>query len=465
MPTILSFLSGRQITNDSGVPQTGAKVYHYRAGTTTNLTVWQNSGATVPHAQPVVCDAGGFVPLVYVDDTFDWKIVVTTATDVTLPQYNFDNLTKAESDASGGGFALLLLDWTQVTSAGSPVALLPGDAGKGYEGDTTGGNITFNLPSAASVGNGKGFCFKKTGGANSLILASSGTELIEGSASDYTIGFFNQSIYIISNGANWLAFAIVGDPIADARLPAAAIAIVGVANGLTIVNNTATPTTQLDIACSEAVLLTTAALGLHVDAQALTLNAASIGANGIDTGALANNTWYHVWLISNGTTTACLLSLSATAPTMPSGYTFKHRIGAQRTGGAATFLRLFQKGNVAHYQVIAASTTPNLPIMSTGITGDPAVPTWSSIATGSFIPPTAVRIRGIVVTNAGSQTVAPNNAYGTNISLTNPVPVRSDTSSSMYFDFVLESTNIFRAANNAGSVMACQGWVDAVNAN
>jgi hypothetical protein len=219
MPTILSFLSGRQITNDSGVPQTGAKIYHYRATTTTALIVWQDSGETVPHPQPVVCDGGGFVPLIYVDDTFNWKTVVTTSADVILPQYNFDNLSKAEADASALGFAPVLLEWTQVTSAGSPVALVPGDAGKGYEGDTTGGNITFNLPSAASVGNGKGFAYKKTAGSNSIILASFGAELIEGSTSDYTIGFFNQTVYIISNGANWLAFAIVGDPILAARLP------------------------------------------------------------------------------------------------------------------------------------------------------------------------------------------------------------------------------------------------------
>ena len=116
MPTILSFLSGRQITNDSGVPQTGAKVFHYRAGTTTALPVWQNAGASVAHAQPVVCDAGGFVPLIYVDDTFDWKIVVTTAVGVTLPQYNFDNLPKAESDASALGFAPPIFPWVQAGS-------------------------------------------------------------------------------------------------------------------------------------------------------------------------------------------------------------------------------------------------------------------------------------------------------------------------------------------------------------
>ena len=116
MPTILSFLSHRQITNDSGVPQSGAKVSHFRANTTTALTVWQDAAGTVPHPQPVPCDAGGFVPLVYVDDTFDWKIVVTTAAGVTLPQYNFDNLPKAESDASALGFAPPIFPWVQAGS-------------------------------------------------------------------------------------------------------------------------------------------------------------------------------------------------------------------------------------------------------------------------------------------------------------------------------------------------------------
>jgi hypothetical protein len=457
MPTILSFLSGRQITNDSGVPQAGAKVYHYRATTTTNLTVWQDSGATVPHAQPVVCDAGGFVPLVYVDDTFDWKIVVKTASDVILPQYNFDNLEAAEPASPAATYSFAKYPFEQVSAAGSPVILTAADAGKAYEADTTGGNVEFDLPAAGSVPNGTGFIFKKTAAANSMIIDPNGAETIDDSATSLTITRQYQVVEILSNVAEWYVKSQYLDDIPIA---------VGAANALSITNNAATPTTQLDVVCSEAVLVhQTSSYAMRVGAQALTLNAASIGANGIDAGGLANSTWYHVWLISNGTTTACLLSLSATAPTMPSGYVFKYRIGAVRTGGSATFLRTIQKGNVAHYQVVAASTTPNLPIMSTGVTGDPTVPTWSSIATGNFVPPTAIRIKGITVVTAGSSIIAPNNAYGNNASLTNPVPVRADTASSMYFDFVLESANIFRAANNAGSVMACQGWVDAVNAN
>ena len=182
----------------------GARVFHYRATTTTNLTVWQDAAGTVPHAQPVVCDAGGFVPLIYVDDTFDWKIVVTTAVGVTLPQYNFDNLPKAESDVSALGFAPPLFPWVQVTSGASPVALTVADVGKAYEADTTGGSIEFDLPSAASVGDGKGFVFKKTAAANSMIINAFGTETIEDAAT-LTIRSSLQSIGIYSNGAEWYA--------------------------------------------------------------------------------------------------------------------------------------------------------------------------------------------------------------------------------------------------------------------
>lgn len=58
-----------------------------------------------------------------------------------------------------------------------------------------------------------------------------------------------------------------------------------------------------------------------VSPTALTLNAVNVGANGIDTGSLAVNTWYFIYLISDPTNrlpTACLLSTSDTNPIMPS---------------------------------------------------------------------------------------------------------------------------------------------------
>jgi hypothetical protein len=199
--TALSFISARQITNNSGTPQSGAKLYFYRELTTTALTVWTDDAASVAHAQPVVADSGGFVPLIYVDDTYDYKVVIKTSADVTLQTY--DNIPAPEPSVTATGFAPELLTWVQKTSASSPVTLTTADLGNAYEADTTGGSITFNLPSAASAGNGKGFFFKKTAAANSLIIDPSGSETIDDVSTSLTVTSINTIVKVSSNGAEW----------------------------------------------------------------------------------------------------------------------------------------------------------------------------------------------------------------------------------------------------------------------
>lgn len=238
--------------------------------------------------------------------------------------------------------------------------------------------------------------------------------------------------------------------------------------GLVIQNNASTPTTQIDIACDDAFI------GLRTGALSLTINAATTGANGLDTGSLANNTWYHIWLISNGLTTAALLSLSATSPTMPSGYVYKYRIGAQKTGGSATFNRVIQRGKRAQYVVVTGSVTPNLPILFNSASGNVGTPTWTSLTVANvFVPGTAKEIDFIVTStsSSGSQVtiMAPNNNYGAFGSLTNPPAFASQMQNdggvhNQQGAFVLESAAIFYANSSATMVGACLGWTDAVNA-
>lgn len=75
--------------------------------------------------------------------------------------------------------------------------------------------------------------------------------------------------------------------------------------------------------------------------------AVGTGNGGLDTGAIANSTWYHVWLIKRVDTGVVdvLVSLSATAPTMPTNYTLKRRIGAMKTDGSAHWLGFLQIGS------------------------------------------------------------------------------------------------------------------------
>lgn len=71
------------------------------------------------------------------------------------------------------------------------------------------------------------------------------------------------------------------------------------------------------------------------------------GNGAIDTGTIANSTWYHVFLIKRPDTGVVdvLLSTSATAPTLPTNYTLKRRIGSMRTNGSGQWIKFTQFGD------------------------------------------------------------------------------------------------------------------------
>lgn len=68
----------------------------------------------------------------------------------------------------------------------------------------------------------------------------------------------------------------------------------------------------------------------------------SVGTNqgGLDTGSVASNTWYAIWLIKRSDTGVvdALYSTSFSSPTMPSDYDKKRLIGAVKTDGSANIL-------------------------------------------------------------------------------------------------------------------------------
>ena len=67
----------------------------------------------------------------------------------------------------------------------------------------------------------------------------------------------------------------------------------------------------------------------------------------LDTGTVAINTWYHVFLIKRVDTGVVdiLTSLSASSPTMPTNYTLKRRIGSIRTNGSSQWIAFAQLGD------------------------------------------------------------------------------------------------------------------------
>jgi hypothetical protein len=222
------------------------------------------------------------------------------------------------------------------------------------------------------------------------------------------------------------------------------------------------------ITCDEIILENSSNAYQTVRNVSVTVNTSTVGANGLDTGVLAATTWYSLWLIWNGTTTSGLISLSATAPTLPGGYTHKARIGYIRTdaSGSKFPLSYVQAGRKFQYKVVTASNVPNLPIMASGTVGSTTVPTWVAIATGAFVPPTAVAIKVTLGTGGlnGEAMIAPSNLYGAKTSTTNPpfailTGVAGTNGSSQSAEMMLESTNIYWASGVNCYVLA-DGWED-----
>lgn len=201
----------------------------------------------------------------------------------------------------------------------------------------------------------------------------------------------------------------------------------------------------------------------------VTADISTSGANGLDTGSEASSTWYYVWVIWNGTTTAALISASATAPTMPSGYTHKLRVGTIRNDASSNLWRTLQYGLRAQ---VAIGTNPSgLPILASGNAGSITTPTWVAIPVSNFVPSTAAVINLCAV---GSNTasdgtafmIAPNNSYGAYNSTANPPPFMQQWSQqwvhlNVGLSLTLESTSIYWANSAGASIeVALTGWED-----
>ena len=239
----------------------------------------------------------------------------------------------------------------------------------------------------------------------------------------------------------------------------------GPIRNLIIKNNAGTPNTKVDVTADSIPVYTNAGAGVGLLSVSVTIDATTTGANGLDTGSLANSTWYAVYLIYNGSAVAGLMSTSGSAPTLPGGYTYFTRYGWIQTDGSAHLLNnactLLQKGIRAQY----VNTGSGLPEMISGASGSTTVPTWTSQSVSAFVPPTASRILGTLSLPPGAAAIlAPNSNYGAGGSTSNPPPVSQVTGTgytTIPFEFELESTNIYYAGTNAaGQGAFCLGWED-----
>lgn len=78
------FAPRSDIQDANGNPYPLARAYFYRTGTTTPKAVYANEALTIAHAHPVVADASGRWPAIWLATDEAYNIVITTAADVVI---------------------------------------------------------------------------------------------------------------------------------------------------------------------------------------------------------------------------------------------------------------------------------------------------------------------------------------------------------------------------------------------
>ncbi|MET2828941.1 hypothetical protein [Mesorhizobium shangrilense] len=231
--------------------------------------------------------------------------------------------------------------------------------------------------------------------------------------------------------------------------------------------------TTVNVTADELILEDTSGRTYRARTVSLTDTISTSGANGLDTGSAAASNWYSVWVIYNQltNTVAALVSLSATAPTMPAGYTFKMRVGWIRYDAQPKLWRTLQYGRSVQIVLgINPLVTPIITSGAQGAYGAGSSPTLVSVSLANFVPSTAAKAYLGVTDNWKGQAqanilLAPSTAYGgTNNgpqgSNGQMYPVWCGAAFSQRAELVLEALSFGFASDAAGGAVGDGGWED-----
>lgn len=131
----------------------------------------------------------------------------------------------------------------------------------------------------------------------------------------------------------------------------------------------------------------------------VTMSASGIG--GLDTGSVANNTFYYIWVCSGPSGTGAVASASFTNPTLPAGYNlYKRLIGCVRTDGSATVRsQLMVRGDNGARRVYYTEATKASPFqilneVDIGLTGS-----RTSVNCSALVPPITNMVIALIEIN------------------------------------------------------------------
>jgi hypothetical protein len=200
------------------------------------------------------------------------------------------------------------------------------------------GTFTINFTASGTLGN-KWYCVIKNNGSGVVTLDPNSTETID-NVNTLALNA-GEGVIVFCDGSNLITVGRPNSP-------------TGFLYGMTLTNNAGDANNSVDIS--------TGSTRSSDDTSNMALGSTltkSIGAvwtsgngGGLDTGAKAALKTYHLFIIQNSSTGAvdALFSLSATSPTMPSGYTKSRRIGAILTDAAGNIRPFSQIGDFFYFK-------------------------------------------------------------------------------------------------------------------
>jgi hypothetical protein len=447
----------------------GGSVFMYVPATNTFKQTWQNAQQTVLNQNPVTLDQNGCATMY---GTGSYRQVLQDAMgNVVWDKITTD--TSAQQNvfwagiATGTQNALVITDPGFNGSDGSIINFLPLVTNSGAATITIPGTGFNNIPIVKDT----------TGGAVTL----TGGELNAGPL---------QNVVSVVYSALESNFHLLNTVIASAS--GATSPLCG-AVGLKITNG-GSPNAVISLTANQIVMQTAAGLTINRSNVSLTNINITTGnsvstANGMDGEAPGNSNWLYVWAIDNGAAPAGLVSLAGgngLAPILPSGYTYKCRLGAVRVDGGGALFRTLQFGPETQYVVTPATNTAALPVITSSFGSY-----WTANTVSNAVPPSAIKAMAQFssqFTNATSTAstvhaaVAPNNNYATT-----PTSSAFPPCAAYYADaggitagyslaqnqvcvFALESANVYTGILSTANITAVAtlsalGWRDNVNAN
>jgi len=389
----LDSLSTRTLVTTAGVPYAGARASYWAdVGATVPLNTFSDAGLTSANTNPVVADSSGTFGAIYLSASRYWRTVTDSAL-AALTRFNsgpIDGALQLVTSAASPSPTYPFLWWSDTTTGNlkrrssnnaswldfGPVDGLIAAAtvteqltGTSAVKSSTPDSVAALWQRGTAIASAATISLPATGGekftvtgtiATSGISSAQGGREIQLTFAGGTTLTHNGTSFILLSGASEISIAncvytFVNQAAQDAAgsdwrctnqslrqvfpqgyisgltLSRASATTFGVATGAASNEGTGA---KFDMAATSAFTKSTAAW------------AVGTGNGGIDTGAVSATAWYHVHMIrkDSDSTIDYMYSLSVAAPTMPTGYTARRRIGSLLTNGSSQFVAFSQVG-------------------------------------------------------------------------------------------------------------------------